>query len=84
MQAVLDGSDLLVRFRWPGEPRPLCVRFPLSEVPDGPSTGEPCETPAEWAKEVGWVLMEELGTGLVRRGRRSVTRRGWVELHIDP
>ena len=30
------------------------------------------------------TVMEELGTGLVRWGRRSVTRRGWVELHIDP
>ena len=84
MQATLDGSDLLVTFRWPGEPQLLCMRFPVPEAPVGPSTGELCDTPAEWANEVGWVLMEELDTGLARWGRRSVTSHGWVELHYRP
>ncbi len=84
MQAALDGSDLLVTFRWPGEPQLLGVRFLVSEAPVGPSTGEMCDSPAEWASEVGWVLMEELDTGLVHRGRRSVTDQGVVELHYRP
>ena len=80
MQALLDGGDLLVTFRWPSEPHLFGIRFPLAEAPQGPSTGEVCETTEEWATEVGWVLMEELGTGLVRWGHRSLTPRGVVEL----
>lgn len=79
-QVSLDGDDLLVTFRWPGEPHIFGVRFPLGEVPVGPSTGEVCESPEEWAWEVSLVMAEELGTGLVRRGRRTETPRGVVEL----
>ena len=79
-QVELDGDDLLVTFRWPGEPRRFGVRFRLSAAPEGPSTGEICESPEEWAWEVSLVLMEELDTGLVKRGRRTVTPNGVVEL----
>jgi hypothetical protein len=81
MQAEQDGGELLVTFRWPGEPQRLGLRFWTSEAPVGPSTGEICDSPDEWAKEVGWVLMEELDTGLVHRGRRPPTEQGVVELH---
>ena len=60
------------------------VRFPTTGAPDGPSTGEVCETAEEWAQEVALVLMEELDTGLVTRGRRSVSEQGIVELHYRP
>jgi len=79
-QVILDGDDLLVTFRWSGEPHVFGVRFPLGVAPEGPSTGEVCASPEEWAWEVSLVLAEELGTGLVRRGRRTVTPPGIVEL----
>lgn len=79
-QVELDTDDLLVTFRWPGEPHLFGVRFPLEQAPAGPSTGEVCDSPEEWAWEVSLVLAEELGTGLVRRGRRTVTSTGLVEL----
>jgi hypothetical protein len=79
-QVELDGDNLLVTFRWPSEPHVFGIRFPLAEAPAGPSTGEVCESQEEWAWEVSLVLDEELGTGLVRRGRRSVTSQGIVEL----
>lgn len=84
VEVLLDGEDLLVTFRWPAQPHLLGVRFRPSESPEGPSTGEVCLSPEEWAQEVGWVLMEELDTGLVHRGRRSVTDQGVVELHYRP
>ena len=79
-QVVLDGDDLLVTFRWPGEEHLFGVRFPLSEAPNGPSTGEACDSLEDWAWEISLVLMEELDTGLVHRGRRTVTSEGIVEL----
>jgi hypothetical protein len=87
MQFSLDGADLVATFRWPGEQHLFGVRFPTSDVPTGPSTGDVCESPDEWAQEVGLVLMEELDTGLVRRGRRALSPSGIVELdhwHNDP
>ena len=84
MQATLDDGDILVTFQWPGEAGQLGMRFEPSEAPIGPSTGDVCDSPTEWATEVGWVLMEELQTGLVRRGRRSVTARGVIELRHRP
>lgn len=80
----LDGDDVLVTFSWPDEPHLFGVRFPLNEAPQGPSTGGVCESPEEWAWEVSLVLMEELDTGLVRRGRRITTPRGLVELDYRP
>lgn len=71
-------------FPWEGEPHRLGVRFRTSESPEGPSTGEMCEYPEEWAQEVALVLMEELDTGLVHRARRSGTAQGVVELHYRP
>ena len=80
VEVVLDGEDLLVTFSWPGEPHPLGIRFTTTDAPTGPSTGELCETPEEWATEVALVLMEELDTGVVRWGRRTRTPTGVVEL----
>ncbi len=87
MQAHLDGADIVVTFRWRDDPQLYGVRFPTSEAPESPSTGELCDTAEDWAHEVALVLMEELDTGLVNRGRRVVGSRGVVELdyrHDDP
>ena len=84
VEVLLDGEDLLVTFLWRDELHRLGVRFRTSKSPEGPSTGEMCETPEEWAQEVALVLMEELDTGLVHRAPRSVTEQGVVELHYRP
>ena len=87
MRALLDGTDIVVTFHWRDDPQLYGVRFATTEAPEGPSTGEVCETAEEWAQEVALVLMEELDTGLVTRGRRVVSPSGVVELdyrHDDP
>lgn len=84
MHAAFDGDDILVTFRWPGEADGLGMRFRPSEAPVGPCTGELCEAPTQWANEVGWVLMEELETGLAQRAPRCVTADGVVELRYRP
>jgi hypothetical protein len=87
MGALLDGKDIVVTFHWRDDPWLYGVRFSTEEVPEGPSTGEVCETAEEWAQEVALLLMEELDTGLVTRGRRLVSPEGVVELdyrHNDP
>lgn len=84
VEILLDGEDLLVTFSWPGQPHLFGIRFRPSESPAGPWTGEVCESPEEWAHEVALALMEELDTGLVHRGRRTVTAKGIVELHYRP
>lgn len=84
MEATLDDGDILVTFEWSGEADRLGMRFWPSQAPVGPCTGEVCDSPAEWATEVGWVLMEELETGLTRRAHRSVTADGVVELRYRP
>lgn len=80
MQATRDGEDILVTFEWPGESSRLGMRFDVSKAPYGPSTGEVCDSPEDWATEVRWVLMEELETGLTQRAPRTVTRDGVIEL----
>ena len=84
VEVLLDGEDLLVTLSWPGQADLFGIRFRPSESPEGPSTGEVCESPKEWAGEVALVLMEELDTGLVHRARRTTTARGVVELHYRP
>jgi hypothetical protein len=83
-QASLEDGDILVTFHWPGEPDRLGMRFDPSEAPTGPSTGEACDSPTQWATEVIWVLTEELETGLARRAPRSRTASGVVELRYRP
>lgn len=80
MRAVLDGTDIVVTFHWRDDPQLYGVRFSTMEAPEGPSTGDVCETAEEWAQEVALVLMEELDTGLVTRGQRVGSPSGMVEL----
>jgi hypothetical protein len=77
--SLVDG-DILVTFHWRREVERFAMRFPATEAPAGPSTGEVCSHASEWATEVGWVLEEELGTGLVRRAPRSAMADGVIEL----
>lgn len=63
---ALDAEDILVTFRRRRDSQLYGLRFSLANLPTGPSTGEVCGSPDEWAQEVRWVLDEEIGTGLVQ------------------
>jgi hypothetical protein len=80
VEVTTDGSDLVVRFRYEGHPELFAVRFSLVLMPDGPQTGEVCESLDDWAEEVGWVLDEELNTCMVETAERTVADDGVVTL----
>ena len=80
VEVTTDGSDLVVRFRHEGHPELFAVRFSLGRMPEGPQTGEVCESLDEWAQEVDWVLDEELNTRMVETAERTVADDGGVTL----
>jgi hypothetical protein len=79
-EVTTDGSDLVVVFRYGGLPDLFAVRFSLALMPEGPQTGEMCESLDEWAQEVDWVLDEELNTCLVETAERTGADDGVVFL----
>ena len=62
------------------EPGRFAVDYPLTDLPEGPSTGEECDTPDEWAVEVTVDIDEEVDTGGVWRAERSAGPEGAVLL----
>lgn len=80
VEVTTDGSDLVVRFRYEGHPDLFAVRFSLARMPEGPQTGEVCESLDDWAQEVDWVLDEELNTCMVETADRTVADDGVVFL----
>ena len=80
VEITTDGSDLVVRFRYEGHPELFAVRFSLARMPEGPQTGEACESLDDWAQEVDWVLDEELNTRMVETAERTVAGDGVVTL----
>ena len=78
VEVAADGSDLVVVFRFVGYAELFAVRFSLSRMPEGPQTGEMCESLDAWAEEVDWVLDEELNTlhGADRRASDGGRRGG--------
>ena len=81
VEVTTDGSDLVVVFRYGGQPELFAVRFTLARMPEGPQTGEVCERLDDWAQEVDWVLDEELNTGMAETAERTVADDGVVLLH---
>ncbi len=80
VEVATDGSDLVIRFRYEGHAELFAVRFSLARMPEGPQTGEVCESLDDWAEEVGWVLDEELNTRMVETAERTVADDGVVTL----
>ncbi|MFF4778996.1 hypothetical protein ACFY05_39850 [Microtetraspora fusca] len=76
-----EPHDILVIFRWRLDPNLYAIPVEYPTVPQSPWTGLPVESAYEWAADVAGWLAEELSTGLVRRGRRTI-RSGYVLL--DP
>ncbi|MBB4917887.1 hypothetical protein [Streptosporangium saharense] len=79
VDVVAEPYGMLVVFRWKKDPNTYAVEiaFPAGRVAS--VIGEPVTSPDEWAADVGYRLAEDLVTGLVRRGRRTV-RDGYVVL----
>lgn len=79
VDVVAEPYGMLVVFRWKKDPNTYAVEigFPAGRVTS--VIGEPMNSPDEWAADVGFRLAEDLATGLVRRGRRTV-RGGYVVL----
>jgi len=80
VEVTTDGSDLVVVLRYEGYPELFAVRFSLDLMPEGPQTGEVCDSLDDWAEEVDWVLDEELNTCMVQTAERTVTEDGLVFL----
>jgi hypothetical protein len=78
VEVTTDGSDLVVAFRYEGHSELFAVRFSLDRMPEGPQTGELCESLEDWAQEVDWGLDEELNTCMVQTAERTVTEDGLV------
>ena len=74
-----DGDQLLIIFRWKENRSTFAVRLDLPTSPESPLTGEDVDSPDEWARDVGWLLTEELGTGFVS-GARRVRHDDHIEL----
>ncbi|GAA5115911.1 hypothetical protein GCM10023339_23750 [Alloalcanivorax gelatiniphagus] len=80
VDVTTDGRDLVVVLSHHGHSESFAVRFSLDRMPEGPQTGEVCESLVEWAQEVDWVVDEELSTGLVQTAERIVADDGVVLL----
>jgi hypothetical protein len=77
-RADLSRNHVLVVFRVDGQR--FGVHYSLSNLPNGPNTGMPCESPEQWAVEIGWDINEQVGTGGVARAERALGPDGLVLL----
>lgn len=80
LEVTTDGSGLVVAFRYEGHSELFAVRFSLARMPEGPQTGEVCESLDDWAQEVDWVLDEELNTCMVETAERISADGGVIIL----
>jgi hypothetical protein len=65
-RADLSADTVLVIFQV-ADGRRFGVHYALADVPNGPSTGLPCDTPEQWADEIDLDIEEEVGTAGVAR-----------------
>ncbi|MFD0890403.1 hypothetical protein ACFQ08_38165, partial [Streptosporangium algeriense] len=79
VDVVAEPYGMLVIFRWRKDPNTYAVEIAFPTGPRNSVIGERMTSPDEWAADAGFRLAEELVTGLVRRGRRTV-RGGYVVL----
>jgi hypothetical protein len=87
-RADLDGDQLLVIFRVDdsapvrralGTESRFGVHYTLADLPEGPSTGWECASPAEWAGQIVWDLDEQVDSGYITLAHRT-TRAGGLTL----
>jgi len=71
-------TDAIVElgFRARRDPTTYAASFSFAAPRFGRSTGEPCATPEQWAREVRMFLDEEIGTLDLYR-RRLTTKADW-------
>ena len=63
VDATMTGRRVLVSFRHGDPPDVYAVELDAASPLSGASAGEMCSTVDEWAREVHWLLDEEIGTG---------------------
>ena len=80
VEVTVAGDDLVVKFHYDGYAELFAVRFSLDRMPEGPCTGDVCQTVEDWAEEIDWTLDEELGTRMVQTAERTVADDGVVTL----
>jgi hypothetical protein len=80
---VVRGQELLVVFQWQRDRAVYAFPVPLDDLSASPWTGEPVESPEEWADEVVWLLDEELMTGYLAGASRQLVD-GRIELRQPP
>lgn len=76
-----DADHMLVEFRWRSDPNNYVVAFEYPEDVTSPWTGLPVDDSQEWARDIAFLLMEELDTGFVARAQRT-SRGNAVELDL--
>jgi hypothetical protein len=74
------GDELVVQFHYRGYTELFAVRFSLDRMPEGPCTGEVCQTVEQWAQEIDLTMDEEIGTQMVQTAERTVADDGVVTL----
>jgi hypothetical protein len=74
----LDRDQVMIVIRT-GEQR-FGALYSLAELPFGPNTGEPCDTPRDWAEEISWDMEEQMDTGGLLRAERLRGSDGLVRL----
>lgn len=77
-----DGADVRLTLRIRDDPTTYVILLSAQPPYLGKSTGEPCESPQDWAEEVWWMLMEEVDTRSIDSARRTQLRGGLVRLHV--
>ncbi|GII90457.1 hypothetical protein [Sinosporangium siamense] len=81
VDVVAEPENMLVIFRWRRDPNVFAIEIGFPATPESTVTGEPLPSADAWASDVEFRLMEELDTGLIHRGHRTI-RDGYVVL--DP
>lgn len=78
-EVALVGRDVrVVLHRLRDDDRPHGVRYSLERLPVGPCTGEVCEAPDAWAREIAWDLDEVIATREIEGGDRRIEADGVV------
>ncbi len=78
-RADLDDEKVLVIFHVE-DGRRFGVHYDLAEAPNGVNTGEPRDTPDEWADEIVWTMDEQVLTGGLVRAERTTGPDGLTVL----
>ncbi|MDA0638402.1 hypothetical protein OUY22_33775 [Nonomuraea sp. MCN248] len=84
LDVVAKPDAMLLTFRWCRDPNVYAVEVAYPTEPSSPWTGLPVPSAFAWAADVMAGLQENLATGLVMWGRRTVRDGSIVLAYRDP